>query len=295
MTKGMIYNSRLMPPEIDKWFEMCETAGVDLTPALRKDIKAFALVEDVLFYVTTIEDSLVGGVALFRDRKRLGMAIASVSLSEDFRDRLIRSLIKSSLPFFRTAAIRDVDALVASDGNSLASSIPPFPYSFILPTWVRPTLEELDFSPVEKVISGIIQSPFTAQGEQVIWDTTIDVDAVRGLVWDQRHLTGFDSSCVWLSLAVGLNNGSVKSITIDDELVLVVGYSVWNKILLVRPLVWDSDQVDDSFVAAAIIELARNLGVTEIRIDLRERRRTLLDFMTTTPLVCEYDLYRKLL
>ncbi|MCF2137021.1 MAG: hypothetical protein K9W43_07210 [Candidatus Thorarchaeota archaeon] len=295
MTKGMIYNSRLMPPELDKWFEMCATAGVEVSQALRKDIEAFALLDDVLFYVTTIEDAPVGGVALFRDRKRLGMMIASVTLSPDFRDRLIRSLIKSSLPFFRTAAIRDIDALVIPEGVSLPGPVPPFPYSFLLPAWVRPTLEELDFSSVEKIVYGIIQSPLATHDKSIEWDNSIDPEVIRDFVWEQRHLTGLDSSCVWLSLAVGLRKGSVRSITIDDELCLVIGYSIWEKTLLIGPLVWDSDRVEDTFVAAAVIELAQELGISEIHLTLRERKRTLLDLLTTKPLSQEISLYRKLL
>ncbi len=299
MSRGMIYNTRLMPTEVDRWFDMCSNAGVEVTQATRKAVESFALTDDVLFYVTTINDTMVGGTALFRDRRRLGMAIASVILSPDYRDRLLHNLVKSSLPFFRTAAIRDVDALVAREGASLPDQVPPFPYSFALPTWVRPTLERLEFSPVETIVCGIVQSPFATPDESVTWDSVVDREAAHKLVWDQRHLTGFDSSVLWLSLAVAFKNGAVKTARMDDddddEPCLVIGYSIWGKTLLVTPLVWDSDRIDDSVVAAAVVELSQEFGTTEIRIYLRERSRSLLELMSSRSATQEFNLYRKLL
>lgn len=284
-----------MSSDLDKWFEMCETAALKVSQDTRRHIESFAQLEDALFYVTTIQDSVIGGTALFRDRKRLGMALASVVITEEYRERLLRNLIKSSLPFFRTAAIRDVDALVASEDFPF----PQFPISFILPEWTRPTLEALEFSSVERLLYVVVQGPFNRPSQSINWDKTIDEPAAQSLVWDQRHYTGFDSSHVWLSLYLGIGDGTVRSISQDGDVVLVLVYSLVERDLVVQLLVWDGDRIDDSFVVDALLQLANELDVESLHIHIRERKSKILNALVQSPddhiRHHKIEIYRKLL
>ncbi len=130
MTKSMIYNSRLFPREFSKWFEMCSRAGLDTSDEIRECVESFGELADAMLYLITLDGEAVGGTAVYRDRRRLGLALVSAVMGEEHRERLLRSMIKSSLPFFRTSSIRNVDALVATDNQERL----PFPYGFVLPS-----------------------------------------------------------------------------------------------------------------------------------------------------------------
>ena len=155
MTGGMVFNSRLFPPDISQWHDMCREIGIEGLERLRECTDSFGQLEDALMYVATLGDKSVGGTALYRDRTRLGLALATVLIDEEHRDTLLSSMIRSSLPFFRTAAIRQVYALVASDAGddeqSPSDARPPFPFSFVLPSWYDDVLARLRFHEVEEL------------------------------------------------------------------------------------------------------------------------------------------------
>jgi len=274
MTKSMIYNSRLFPPEFGKWFDMCSRAGLDMSDEIRECMESFGELADAMLYLITLDGEAVGGTAVYRDRRRLGLALVSVVMSEEHRERLLRSMIKSSLPFFRTSSIRDVDALVAADDQLRL----PFPYDFVLPSWTREPLTSLGFVPTTHLLYSEFNSAFYTEGNISLHEVR-DPEEVRALLWAQRGTTSVDASHVWLALDLAVSRTRAFSVQVEGTpKILICGDSI-SDTPVVRVLAWDQERIDASDVAAAVVALAQRDHYETVRVEVGPHGRKVLDVL----------------
>ncbi len=265
MKDGMMFNSRLFPPEFGLWHEMCDTLGVEKSDDIRRCTESFGTMDDVFLYVATLGGVPIGGTALYRDRTLLGLALAAVFVEESRRGDVLRSIIRSSLPFFRTAAIRQVDALVPEE----TTSAPPFPFSFLLPEWTAPALADLRFSQVdEDILYGDLTGPFPRPKSNVDWDESHDINAVRKFLWRRRRDSSVNCSHTWLSADLGAARGRLHTLSIDGDLALVLVSDTIGSHLVLRLLVRDPSRVDEQLAADAVLGVVRQARVETLSIDL---------------------------
>ncbi|MHA1216663.1 MAG: hypothetical protein ACTSPE_12900 [Candidatus Thorarchaeota archaeon] len=274
MTKSMIYNSRLFPPEFGKWLEMCSHAGLDTSDEIRECVESFGELADAMLYLTTLDGEAVGGTAVYRDRRRLGLALVSVVMSEEHRERLLRSMIKSSLPFFRTSSIRDVDALVAADDQLRL----PFPYDFVLPPWTREPLTSLGFVSTNRMLYSEFPGVFYTEGD-ISLQQVRDPEEVRAFLWAQRNTTSVDASHIWLALDLAVSRAGAFSVQVERTPKMVICGDSISDTLVVRVLAWDREAIDVSEVAAAVVTLAQRDHYETVRVEVGPHGREVLDVL----------------
>ncbi|MHA2362151.1 MAG: hypothetical protein ACXAB6_09535, partial [Candidatus Thorarchaeota archaeon] len=117
------FSRRLSAQEADIWMDL----GGALTPTEfpqkdnREYFDAFTGLSESMLFASFVGDLPIGVTAIYRDRNRMGMGLVGARILPDYREKATTHIIKSSLPFFRSAAIHSVDVLVnASDtGNAI--------------------------------------------------------------------------------------------------------------------------------------------------------------------------------
>ena len=239
MTAPVMFNRRLSKSELDIWIEMVENQ-TDFGSLTRELASRFLGLEDTLSFVSSVEDEVVGGTVIYRDRTRLGMVLASVSVKNRFRETGAFSIIKSSLPFFRTVAIRDVDALVP-DG-------PPerrlgWPGTLELDYWTRDVLERIGFEKQNELYNYTISINVEKAIDErdKIWDSQPNLDGAKNLIWDSSKIIGMTNSFIWTAFDFAVNQGTLRTITQNDSTKLVAGIYNLDTTAIISLLISDDD------------------------------------------------------
>ncbi|MGY5879587.1 MAG: hypothetical protein RTV31_05020 [Candidatus Thorarchaeota archaeon] len=234
-----MFNRRLSKSELDIWIEMVENQ-TDFGSLTRELASRFLGLEDTLSFVSSVEDEVVGGTVIYRDRTRLGMVLASVSVKNRFRETGAFSIIKSSLPFFRTVAIRDVDALVP-DG-------PPerrlgWPGTLELDYWTRDVLERIGFEKQNELYNYTISINVEKAIDErdKIWDSQPNLDGAKNLIWDSSKIIGMTNSFIWTAFDFAVNQGTLRTITQNDSTKLVAGIYNLDTTAIISLLISDDD------------------------------------------------------
>ena len=141
MSAPVMFNRRLGKSELDIWLELLETQ-TEVGYADRSMASRFLEHQDTISFVSSVEDEIIGGTVIHRDRTRLGMILAGAFVKEEYRDTGAYSVIKSSLPFFKTVAIRDIEALVPESDSVDRIG---FPGSLELDYWTKDVLGRIGF------------------------------------------------------------------------------------------------------------------------------------------------------
>jgi len=142
MDPPVMFNGRLEKGQVDSWLNLLEeTSELDYrTHALAK---SFLHLPESISFASSLEGKIIGGTSIYRDRSRLAMVLASIAIRQEFRESAAYQIIKSSLPFFKTVAIRDVDALVALEAGRGALG---FPLSLELDSWTAEIIKRMGFT-----------------------------------------------------------------------------------------------------------------------------------------------------
>ena len=114
MDKPVMFNGRLNKDEVDTWLELLNRIS-ESGYRDRGLARTFLQLEDSITFVSSLEDKIIGGTSIYKDKTRFAMILTSVVVDKQYRESATYQIVKSSLPFFKTVAIRDVDALVAHD------------------------------------------------------------------------------------------------------------------------------------------------------------------------------------
>jgi hypothetical protein len=252
MTAPIMFNRRLSKSELDIWIELIE-GQTEFGCVNREQALSFLSLEDTLSFVSSVEDEIIGGTVIYRDRTRLGMVLASVIAKEKFREISAYSIIKSSLPFFKTVAIRDVDALVPND---IAEKRLGFPGTLEVDYWTREVLERIGFEKQNELYNYTISiSTKKPRSErEKIWDPQPNLEAAKNLIWDSGKDIEMTNSLIWTSFDFAANQGRLRTITPEDSTRLVTSIYHLDKTAIISLLISDNDVETTSKQIARMVQ-----------------------------------------
>ncbi|MBN2230585.1 MAG: hypothetical protein JW779_13435 [Candidatus Thorarchaeota archaeon] len=237
MSTPVMFNRRLRADELEEWLDFQEnnTKGRHVNKNLATQ---FLNLPDSIAFVSSVEDDIVGGTSIYRDKTRLGMMLASVAVREIDRDKIAYHIIKTSLPFMKTVAIRDVDALVSDDidVNRL-----DFPLSFELDSWTKDTLEKIGFHEISKLhhYSFDLEQEIEFKGASEGWDVIADREGAKQLIWDVAKELGLTTSLVWASLDFSSFRKTLRTVSVEGKVRLCISYDKIGKSIIIGLLVVD--------------------------------------------------------
>ncbi|MFW9963107.1 MAG: hypothetical protein ACFFCX_06075 [Candidatus Sifarchaeia archaeon] len=264
MNKNVMFNGRLAKNEVDTWLDLLSESNPS-SHLNRVLAKAFLQLPESITFVTSIENKIIGGTSIYRDRTRLAMVIASVAVFKEFRESTTYQIVKSSLPFFKTVAIRDVDVLVSLETgkNNLG-----FPLSLELDSWVTDIIKRIGFSEsgtLEHYSFGITKK---IKEKPVQWMKEDNKEQVRELIWDQSKSMGLVNSFVWLARDFAANRSCLMTVNDEEKVVAVAGFWSLSSALCVTPIMIDPDSISWSQIADSLIAEASERNMNQIELPL---------------------------
>ncbi len=295
MKKGdTVFIKRIGRSDIDSWLDIPEILNDGQITTDRQSFKHLLdLSDDILLYMTVLDQEPVGGTALFRDRNRLGLALISVRMAQEHVQNLLASTIKASLPFFRTAAIRDVDAVVSNETDRLL----PFPGNTYLSRELYGVLREIGFEDIGTLFSVKFENSIGPDWEKQEIERSGFTEDVRSFLWKQMDKTMIDCSHTWLSVLQLASTGSLF-VYRSGDVAAVLGFVEHGKRLVIPVIGYDSDVVEPSTLASAIVYEAAERRVQWIDIRLLAEHDspvidTLEKMLSVDALVTRHCLMRK--
>ena len=288
MDRPLMFNGRLNKDEVDTWLDLLdETSESGFKD--RELAKAFLMLQESITFVSSLESRIIGGTSIYRDRTRLAMVLASVAVNMEFRDSATYQIIKSSMPFFKTVAIRDVDALVSHGKNKNHLG---FPLSLELDSWISDIIKRIGFSEVGTLYHYTLTIEREIKEKTINWTGGFNSEEVRELIWDQSKPMGLTNSLVWLARDFALNRNCLAAASVDEQIAAVAGF--WNveDALCVSPLVSDPEKIGWDIVAESLIGEAMARGLKQIELPLIGEGQTRL--IKTLERMCSVSSCRKL-
>ena len=261
MSNPVIFNRRLGKNELDLLFDVFKINEINRVQAVQ-----FFRLEDSIAFLSSLGDEVIGGTIVYRDRTRLGMVLASIAIKERFRDLGAYTIIKSSLPFFRTVAIRDVDAIISGKQNDDRLK---FPFSFELPSWTKQILEENSFVEEQNLCSCKIEikKDEIRPDTEVRTDTVASIEGARALIWDTGTKAGLTNSVSWMSLNLAVNSKNLQTISEGDSTKLAYSLYKEKNAVIIGFVIASDDFVKDRAVIA-LSSAIKETQMKEIRFPL---------------------------
>ncbi len=253
MDKPMMFNGRLSKDKVDTWLdflnEVSESGSINQPLA-----KAFLQLPESITFVSSIEDHIVGGTSIYRDRTRLSMVLTSVGVIEKFRESATYQIIKSSLPFFKTVAIRDVDALIPLEAkkNSLA-----FPLSLELDSWVKPDIKRLGFSQEGVLDYYSLEINDGRERKSLRWTKGYNLNLVKELIWEQSKPMGLTNSLVWVLRDFAASRKCLMAALQEGKIGAVAGFWKLPDAVCVSPILINPNLISWELVAESLVSEAQ--------------------------------------
>ncbi len=264
MDRPVMFNGRLSKDEVDTWLDLLDNAG-ESSYADRNLAKEFLMQEESITFVSSLDNKIIGGTSIFKDKTRLAMVLASVVVEEEFRDTATYQIVKSSMPFFKTVAIRDVDAIVSLDCSKNTIG---FPLSLELDPWVAEVLRRIGFDEVGYLNHCSFQIENEVFENPIIWNNETDTEEVRELIWNQSKTMGLTNSLVWLSRDFAISKGCLMTTSFEGKTAAVAGFWKLSDTLYVSPFVIDSEIVSWNKIAESIVAIAAQRGAKHIELPI---------------------------
>ncbi len=248
MSQPVMFNGRLNKSESDIWIDLLNETSK--TRFMDRDLtKQYLALPESISFVSSVENQIIGGTTIYRDRTRLSMVLVSVAVKKAYRESATYHIIKSSLPFFKPVAIGDVDVLVSSNDGSDSIG---FPLSLEVEPWAIEAIKRVGFDMVAKI--GQYSFEISQKHDNRIkWDNEPNLEGAKELIWDQSIPLGLTTSLVWLARDFAEDQGTLMTFTINDKVVGVVGLWQFRESLTLSPLITDPEVLDWSQVAKAIV------------------------------------------
>lgn len=264
MDRPVMFNGRLNKNEVDTWLNLLNNASKSSYKD-RNLAKDFLMLQESITFVSSLENKIIGGTSIFKDKTRLAMVLVAVIVNKEFRESAAYQIIKSALPFFKTVAIRDVDALVSLDGSKDTLG---FPLSLELDPWVTDIIKRIGFEEV-----GILEHCSFEIDEKIKegafnWNKEVNVEEVRELIWDQSKPLGLTNSLVWLARDFASNRNCLVTATVEGKTAAVAGFWKLSDVLCVSPLVTDPMKLSWDLVAESLVAEAVQRDVKHINLPL---------------------------
>nr|KXH72252.1 MAG: hypothetical protein AM325_01900 [Candidatus Thorarchaeota archaeon SMTZ1-45] len=289
MARPVMFNGRLAKNELDTWLNLLnETSPSGYVD--RSLANAFLQLPESISFASSIENKIIGGTSIYRDRTRLAMVLASVAVFKEFRESSGYQIVKSSLPFFKTVAIRDVDALVSLETkkNTLG-----FPLSLELDSWVTDIIRRIGFSENEHLEHYSFTIREGVREKSVQWVNVENEEQVRELIWNQSRQMGLVNSIVWLTRDFAAYRNCLVNIFDEERIKAVAGFWNLSNSLCVTPLLIDPDSISWREIADSLIVQASGRDVNQIELPLIGKGQ--LELIQELERRCDISSCRKLL
>ncbi|MFW9809940.1 MAG: hypothetical protein ACFFE6_11250 [Candidatus Thorarchaeota archaeon] len=263
MSRPVMFNGRLSKNELDIWFELIEETS-ETKLRNRNLAQQFLSLPECIIFASSVENQIIGGSSIYRDRTRLSMVLVSVAVKESFRDSATYQIIKSSLPFFKTVAIRDVDVLIGKDEDKDKIG---FPLSLEVEQWTRDAIKRVGFEEAAKI--GQYSFECTEEHNTSLkWDERPNMEGAKELIWDQGKQLGLTNSLVWVARDFAINHRNLVTSTVDDTTVAVAGLWKVEDALVVSPFVTNPNLLDWNEIAEGIISEGSRVNAKRIQFPI---------------------------
>jgi len=250
-----MFNRRLRRDETDTWLDLVNQT-TEHGYANRSLAVSYLGLPDTIAFVSSINDEVIGGTAIYRDRNRLGMVLSSAAVLKKFRKTSAFHIIKTSLPFLRTVAIRDVDALVADGPQRTGIG---FPVSLALDSWTMRTLASMNFEPIGAMRSYVLEcgESNVIQPNEAKWDKEPNMEGTKQLIWAQREAIGQSNSLVWNAFDFACSRRTLKTYSVNGTARIATSIERLNDTAAVGLIVVGPDCSESSAVDCIVSELCR--------------------------------------
>lgn len=266
MSVPVVFNRRIGKNEIAPLLDIIDDTE-DCGVIHRRQASVFLQLKEAIGFISSVDNDTMGGTIVYRDRTRLGMAIAAIGIKREYQDSGIYTIIKSSLPFFRTVAIRDVDVIVAE--RPLSDNL-GFPFSFCLPTWTLPVLERIGFAEEKKLFSCTFKiDPETLLDfREIQWDNEINSEGAKSLIWDEGRRLGLMNSLTWMSLDFSIHSKTLHTLTDGASTKIIASISNLEKTKIIS-LFATREQFERSNGAAGILtSIIKTMRASNVRFPM---------------------------
>lgn len=263
MSRPVMFNGRLNKNESGIWLDLLDETSKSMMKD-RQLAKSYLAMPESISFVSSVEKQIIGGTTIYRDRTRLSMVLVSVAVKKPYRESATYQIVKSSLPFFKTVAIRDVDVMISLNGGSDNIG---FPLSLEVDSWAANAIKRAGFDEVAKI--GQHTFKITKENNSRIkWDVEPNLEGAKELIWDQSKPLGLTNSLVWLAKDFATAQRTLVTSTVDGKVNAVVGLWKFGESLTVSPLVTDPEVLDWSQVAKAIVSEGATLGAKSVHLPI---------------------------
>ncbi len=254
-------------------------------------VKDFLSFGNGICFVSSIDENLIGGTAVYVDRNRLGMSLVDVVLAKDFREQSLYALVKSSLPFFRSVSIRDIDAVISVTENPY----PRFPLGIEIPVWTRPTLERIGFAQKMNLLKAVVpRFPEETVKRELKWSQVDDLASIREFVWDINSLQGLDCSQLWYDLHLASKTNALYAVSQGGSMNAIMSFRKRNEEAYVGSFLYD-DTISPKIMAQSIASMSIDSGAGETFLPLvGVPQRPVLEAMATE-FGCSLDIWDTIL
>lgn len=248
-----IFSRRLGNDEIDIWMDLLK--GRTHTSQSEDLAISFSSLENGLFYISSLDEMPFGGSAVYIDRYGLGIALVDIIVKPQFINESSYPVIKSSMPYFRSLSIKNVDVIV-----NPSEEVPdvPFPLAFGVNPNLLATLKKIGFEDVHELyhvkIRNVSKVPGIKNG--FISDTSPDIDCSLELYWSLYKQAGVDCSHFWFTFDLLMQRKHLYTITNKDRIIAIFGCEHLGKQLLVTPFLIDPESITPSQMASCLFSLA---------------------------------------
>ncbi|MFW9910118.1 MAG: hypothetical protein ACFFEF_16295 [Candidatus Thorarchaeota archaeon] len=256
MGESSFFSRRLTDKELNLWMEIGK--GQDVLAIS----KTFIHLADSMLFASFLGEDVIGASAIYRDRSRLSMALLSIRILEQYRERTTSHIMKSSLPFFKTVAIREADVLVAkgSEDNEY-----PFPLICVLGPWARKAIDENGFFKIAEGAYETYWIPHAESASNISWDSNpANTEQIRGLFWSANDSFRPDYSHFWLGVDLCREHNLLFTQSGDNSPTLVIGALPYEGVLYIPSVLYADDSLNDDEVVDALVNLSTRLSTEQI-------------------------------
>jgi hypothetical protein len=219
----------------------------------REYFEAFTGLSESMLFVSFVGDLPIGVTAIYRDRNRMGMGLVGARILPDYREKATTHIIKSSLPFFRSAAIHSVDVLVNSSDRGTEI---PFALNQEIQGWALTSLKEIGFEKHAQMYQHSL-GPTSYDKRikpSITWDPSPNSEGLFNLIWDTRDSTGVNCSQLWLAVDIAKSRGSLSTSSVNGKVGLAMSFETYGKGSVCGFLFSDGEIYEPSIVADEIVQ-----------------------------------------
>ncbi len=263
-----MYNRRLTKSELGAWLRMEQTALSIPRGTWTDDYaRSFFELPSTLLYLATINGEEIGGTAVYHDLVHSVFSLVSAIIHPRLKERILSQMVRSSLPFFRSAAIRQIEVLV---GTAAKQSTIRFPLTYALEQGLTAQLENMGFAKVGTAwqCSVRLQKHSSAKSAVGPWDADPNADGARRLLLEQSERGGLTCPQIWLALDLAVSRGSLKTVTIKGRTQLACGFEAHGDDVFISFLSLDSEMMNMEAAASRLRDLSARGRIKTIHLPL---------------------------